>query len=507
MDTKEVSFDSKYVLLHRLRRELRKSGLNLNNLLHQALAFLHRETKIEAASVFLVEESSHTLKEYLRLEKSGDIASGEHQEPLWKGSVLHALIAGEKNVYVAPSEPEDPFYSVFVRLGVDAGSKTEFPTQGILQARIARDAKFDLLLAWCEEVGEWLELSMLEQKLKNQSQQIESFSELSWLFVTSLRLEDRLRLILEGMERLFHFDRIRLYLVDPMEKNLKGEVEINLSGEIKSLTEESYSLEEGESVSLIELLNQRLRLDPWSRILEHSLDKHDKVLYIALKIQHKEIGVLVVDNLLSQEPISRDVRNLLQSFAGQIALAVDNARLFGEVEKLSLYDALSHLPNRRFFDMKFSDELYRASRSNSSFAVCLLDLDFFKEINDTYGHQMGDRAIKAVAQTIQTVVRQSDFAARWGGDEISILLANTTEEEAKVVVERILNAVREIILMYPASPPKELKITASIGVAVYPQDGATLETITASADRALYQVKFRGRNGFIFHSQVLPEKS
>ncbi|MBI4064374.1 MAG: sensor domain-containing diguanylate cyclase [Elusimicrobia bacterium] len=508
---KIIEADARYAYLHRLRRELRASGLNRNKLLTTALKFFHREIGAFSGSVFLMGEHRESLHEILRIQPTGEIEPGQNEEPLWEGGLAHAVLYTEPGYYILPDPEDTGRQTLLLRLRAESSfgalisrepGESARRAQGIVELTLDTEVDWELLNGCMEELGEWLELSLLDERLNRQSGQIESFGELSWLFVTSLRIEDRLRLIMEGIQRLFGFDRVRLYLSDALGLSLIGEIEVDLGGKVHSLAHEKYPRAPDESRSLVEILWASLRQDPWARILEHSLANHEKVLYLPLKIQTKEIGVLVVDNLISQETIPRESRNLLQSLTGQIALAVDNARLFSEVEKLSLYDSLSHLPNRRYFEQRFREELYRASRRGGNFALCLLDLDFFKEINDVFGHQMGDAAIRGVGQAVNSVIRQSDFAARWGGDEVAILLGDTQREDALLVAGRILEAIRAIKLVYPADPPKPIHLTASLGIAFYPGDGADLETLTAAADRALYHVKFRGRDGLALASEI-----
>lgn len=512
---------SKYEWAYRLRRELRSAGLDLNKIFKISLEFLAREMPVTSASIFLADSNRDVWKEFVRLERDGSIAEGYRQEPMREGSAFQALLSGARDVLVTSYDDGEPLRHVFVRLDLPgesvanaagpwifSGSKNHAHhfAKSIGEFVVSSNADMDLLLLWCQEMGQWISLGLMDQKLDRQTEQIKAFGDLSWLFVTSLRLEDRLKLIIGGIQKLFGFDRLRLYLVDPEGNVLNGELETNIRREIVRLNHERYPLNTGEPRGLVEVLWSSLRLNSWSRILEYSLAHHDKMLYLPLKIQSKEIGVLVVDNLISQEPIPDEVRNLLQSFAGQLSMAVDNARLFSEVEKLSLYDALSHLPNRRYFDQRLQEELYRASRSNMPFSVCLIDLDFFKEINDTYGHQMGDQAIATLGSAVKNMLRQSDFAARWGGDEMAILLGNTGQQDALIVVERILNAIRSLRLVYPSDPPKTIPLTASMGISVYPQDGKDIPALIGAADRALYEVKFRGRDSFLFSSQI-PEPS
>ncbi|MBI4370640.1 MAG: sensor domain-containing diguanylate cyclase [Elusimicrobia bacterium] len=522
-ETAELPDSAKLSGTESLRARLRECRLDTAMLLKTTLQFLQTELKAVEAGIFLLDERRETLKELWRVRGHGAIEPGGRDDLLWEGGIMLDLLRGaaEWESVESPQSQEARIFLVRIP-DVRSGNRTAPDSsqqnvrfqgapllRGIGVIEILADARTDIrqLTDAAAELSEWLGFSRLEEQIERQSRQIESFSKLSWLFVTSLRLEDRLRMILEGLQRLFSFDRIRLYLIDKTGTRLVGELEANLRRVIRRIDAENYPVTSEDRRDLVEVLLQSLRQNPWSRLLENPLDEHEKVMYLPLKVQNKEFGVLVVDNLISQVSISEQARQLLESVAGQIALAVDNARLFSEVEQLSLYDALSKLPNRRYFEQRFQEELYRAYRHRQPFAACLMDLDFFKEINDTFGHQMGDQAIHGIGQAILSVIRQSDFAARWGGDEIALILGDTTAQDVAQAAQRIMQAVRGVRLFYPANPPKEIGVTASMGIALYPQDGADMESLMASADRALYEMKYRGRNGFCLSSQAPPDKA
>ncbi|MFC1522631.1 GGDEF domain-containing protein [Elusimicrobiota bacterium] len=475
-------------LLARLCFDLRRSNLQIDEILKKALHFLKTELDVRSASVFLFSESKKMLVERVHISHDGTCIAGSRQQIVLKRSILNNLISGKKSsidlndgriLFALKSDPDSCI-------------------SGVLEVLPSVLANREMIKAWCEEVGGWLKLVSMSDKVDFQAREVETFRELSWLFVSSLRLEDRLRLILKGIQKLFKLDRVQLYLLDSDETELKGEIEVSFNHGARQIKHKKFPIPPGYSKGLADIIRDNLRLDPWSRIVEYSIRNQENLLHVPLKIQSKEIGVLAIDNILSQEPISEFTKHVIESLVGQISLAVDNARLFEEVEKLSLYDTLSRLPNRRYFEQKLEGEIYRSSRTNTPFALCIMDLDFFKEINDTYGHQMGDKAISSVGKAIQGAIRQSDFAARWGGDEITILLANASHEEVLVVCERIMQAIRSIKLIFPADPPKEISLTASMGVAVYAKNGLTAQAMIESADKALYDVKCHGRNSFKF---------
>jgi len=214
-----------------------------------------------------------------------------------------------------------------------------------------------------------------------------------------------------------------------------------------------------------------------------------------------------VDNLISQETVAGEDIGLLRSFAGQIALAVDNARLFEEVQALSLYDSLTGLPVRRYFNQRFQEELYRVERSTEPLSIAMIDVDFFKSINDSYGHQIGDQALKKIGVVINKRLRKIDFPARFGGDEILILLPQSKAEDAAKIMERLLGDIRDIRIPVSFARAGEVRLTASIGIAAYPEDARSADDLIARADEALYWVKSKGRDGIATFQDSVRERS
>lgn len=198
---------------------------------------------------------------------------------------------------------------------------------------------------------------------------------------------------------------------------------------------------------------------------------------------------------------------MLKSFGGQIALAVDNSRLFDKVEELSLYDELTKLPMRRYFNQRYQEEFYRAERFKQPLAVVWADIDYFKEVNDTYGHQIGDKVLKEAGRVILSNLRKIDFPCRYGGDEIVILLPQASGEEARRLAQRLSSELSELRIPVPFSKTRELRVTLSIGVSTFPQDAATMDGLLEKADDALYWVKSHGRGKIALYCEVAEEKA
>jgi len=164
--------------------------------------------------------------------------------------------------------------------------------------------------------------------------------------------------------------------------------------------------------------------------------------------------------------------------------------------RLSTSDPLTGLFNRGFFDDYLTKEVERADRYSTVFTVAMIDVDHFKQFNDSYGHAAGDRALKAVARVILHAVRRSDLVARYGGEELVVIFRETEADQAIDRVEEIRRAVAAEAFSVPR-PPGSAKITVSAGVASWPADGLTGDEVLALADRRLFEAKGAGRNRVI----------
>jgi two-component system, cell cycle response regulator len=190
----------------------------------------------------------------------------------------------------------------------------------------------------------------------------------------------------------------------------------------------------------------------------------------------------------------------LRTFAGQTAVALDNVRVHEEAQRLSLTDPLTGLSNYRYLKESLRREVERASRFGRTLAVVALDLDRFKDINDTYGHAAGDAVLAEFARRLRSEIREVDFAFRQGGEEFVVLLPETDVLGGAVVAQRLGIAVRGApVLVVPAARDEEaipVPVTVSIGVAVYPDHGADGPAVLEAADDALYAAKAAGRDTY-----------
>jgi diguanylate cyclase (GGDEF)-like protein len=169
---------------------------------------------------------------------------------------------------------------------------------------------------------------------------------------------------------------------------------------------------------------------------------------------------------------------------------------YKKIEKMAYYDSLTGLPNRRMFQEQLDKEIRRHKEINAEFALLFLDLDGFKQINDTIGHEAGDRLLQESALRLISSIRETDLLSRLAGDEFVVLLPEVSHSETTRVTERLLNVLQPIFMI----DENIVKVTASIGIAIYQNGGETPETMIKYADLAMYQAKKKGKNNFQFYT-------
>jgi diguanylate cyclase (GGDEF)-like protein len=186
---------------------------------------------------------------------------------------------------------------------------------------------------------------------------------------------------------------------------------------------------------------------------------------------------------------------LLGLLADQATLAIMNARLHQSMATQAMSDILTGLPNRRALDARLENEVQRAARYGHQFAVLMIDLDGFKAINDTYGHSVGDKILHQYAQFLTHSRRSSDFLARYGGDELMMILPETNIESAWLVTEDIKNKMTEFEISLPDGSKRKLSVTG--GIAMYPTHAQTASDLLRASDEALYRAKRQVRGCFL----------
>lgn len=217
---------------------------------------------------------------------------------------------------------------------------------------------------------------------------------------------------------------------------------------------------------------------------------------IPLKTQNKVIGILNLADKKNGRPFNNVDVKILNSLTSYASLAIERFSFQKQSEKLkkiSITDPLTNLLNRHFFQERLIEEIERAKRHHLPLSLIILDIDNFKTINDTYGHPAGDEALVLIAQIISNTIRSIDVAARYGGEEFTIILPQTSKENAFDIAKRICDNINNTELMIDEynSP---IKSSVSLGLATFPNDASTIEELIKNTDIALYTAKATGKN-------------
>ncbi len=252
----------------------------------------------------------------------------------------------------------------------------------------------------------------------------------------------------------------------------------------KSFSEEktfqAFKAKLGENVRFVDCF----LIDPLAQETIH--DKEPKgYLLLNLTSQRRDLGVLALSG------VAKDQQEKVAILANQLALALRRVRLYQDIERLAITDSLTDVHTRRYVLDRFEEEHRRAQIHKTHMAFLMVDVDFFKNFNDQYGHLTGDQILCEIATIIKAHIREIDIIGRFGGEEFCVVLPDTDFAAAGFVAERIRQAVEEAtIKAYDTTT----QATVSIGIAVYPQDGKKVHELIDKADWALYRAKKDGRN-------------
>ena len=221
--------------------------------------------------------------------------------------------------------------------------------------------------------------------------------------------------------------------------------------------------------------------DPW---LAEVLPEAGNLLLVPMSVDGRVTGVLVGEHSVGRgSRVERRIVDMVERFASHTALALENALLLERVRETSVTDGLTGIANRRHFDTSLQRQIGRAARTREPASLLLLDIDHFKQLNDTQGHQAGDDVLRRLAQVLRDHARVNDIPARYGGEEFALILAGCGADDAVGIAERLRQTVSDT-----------LGVTVTVGVATFPVHAVGEDDLVRAADLALYEGKHSGRN-------------
>lgn len=204
-------------------------------------------------------------------------------------------------------------------------------------------------------------------------------------------------------------------------------------------------------------------------------------------------GLLVLERDAHREPFALADYQIIGVLVDHLVILLENVRLYRETAQMAELDGLTHLLNHRRWYERLHEELSRSLRYRHPMSLLMIDVDYFKRYNDTYGHQQGDELLRMLAQVLRQNTRQTDVVGRYGGEEFAVILPETNKDSAVHTAQRLCESVAKIPFPgFPGGPP--VRCTISIGVATYPEDALNAAELITAADAALYRAKRFGKN-------------
>jgi diguanylate cyclase (GGDEF)-like protein/putative nucleotidyltransferase with HDIG domain len=310
---------------------------------------------------------------------------------------------------------------------------------------------------------------------------------------TSLGIADTMAVIASKLTRLVPFSTCALFLHTETTETLRCRFATGVDAELLHGTAVDY----GDGLSgwvarhRRPLVNARAITDFEAAGLQPTTTLQS-ALVCPLMFHDRFIGTLCVYHV---EPgfYQDDHRRLLERVCEQAAAVIHNSSVFEQTQEDSLTDPLTGLPNTRFMFLHIARELARADRLGAEVALVVMDLDDFKEINDTFGHHIGDRALREVARVLRTAIRPYDICVRYAGDEFIVVVSGCSREEAEGKRRELQAAVDGAQL--DVQPAVRIPMMMSAGAAVFPHDGDSYEALLAAADSRMYRDKSERRRG------------
>jgi diguanylate cyclase (GGDEF)-like protein len=322
------------------------------------------------------------------------------------------------------------------------------------------------------------------------------FQELGKALTSSLQLDQVLRTIMEKIDEFLRPDNWSLLLLDEAKQELYFELAVGKASQaLKDVRIKvgqgiaGWVAQHGEAV-VVPDTSKDTRF--FGKVDEKTKMETQSIVAVPVKFRDTCLGVIELINCFGPEGFNSRDLNLLEALADFAAIALENARHVKRIHELTITDDCTTLYNARHMGFILETEIYRSQRYNYEFSLVFIDLDHFKEVNDTHGHLIGSKLLAEIGSALKTHCRLIDFAFRYGGDEFVILLPQTSKENSLNVARRLHKMIRGTPWLEQAG--LKVRITPSVGVASYPVDSKTKEGLLHLADEAMYLVKNTNRD-------------
>jgi len=462
------------------------STFDLDEVLNQVLAIVRDYFHLQSGSIMLLDEASQRLVVHAHF---GTSDAENITVPFGKG--ITGIAAKARRPIYSPDVTTDPRYIPHIpttrsELAVPLMVRDE--VVGVLDCQSDQPAFFDnetvdLLTLFATQASIGLQNAKLYSMLQRRAAQLEAINAIAKRSTVELDLKELLDRLCTQLPQSFRVEHVAIFLRDEEGDLIMRAQQGTLSGgrKVGDRLPQGYACTAGGG-----------RRTPYSG--DPSLcpaacfPAGREEVCLPLVSFGENIGLLVCATTQSDAFLANDIQ-ALESVADILATATQNARYVDRVRQLAYRDGLTGVFNRRYFDSRLVDEVTRAARYGGGVSVLMVDLDHFKQVNDEFGHMVGDDVLRTVSGIFVRQLRKVDVVCRYGGEEFAVVLPATQGASAAAVAEKLRRAIFNA--EFPGVPHP---VTISIGVAEFPVHGITRDDIVRAADAALYNAKEAGRN-------------
>ena len=320
--------------------------------------------------------------------------------------------------------------------------------------------------------------------------------EISASFMTTKNLRTVFKHTLDGIQKVLNAEIVVLEVITeqgsiPTTKMVRGHEGLELNDNIYMKV-----IVQGSSMLINNLSSYHTEYKKYKSLADQGISSF---LIAPLKLTKEPIGLLGIFTKKPFDFTGEELR-LLTTFTTHASLIIENARLLEATRRLSITDELTQLYNFRHFQNRFKNEFQRAKRYAHNLSLLMCDIDYFKNYNDTNGHEAGNEILKKVAEIMTDTARDVDLIARYGGEEFVLVLIETNKENANLFAERLRQKIEKKNFPNQEKQPNG-NLTITIGVAGFPEDAATAGELIERADEALYRGKEQGRNKVVIYEK------
>jgi len=466
------------------------STFDLDEVLQRILAIARDYFHLRNVAILLLDEKTSEL--YPRCQIGWDKGHENVRMPL--GSGVTGVAAKEKRPVYVRDVAQDPRYVVSAR---ETRSELAIPLMvrdqvvGVLDCQSEKLDYFeretiDLLTLFSTQASMALQNARLYSLERSRALQLEAINAIAKQTTAVLDLKELLSKVCSLIQHAFRVSQVSVLLKEEDDLVLRARY-----GSLNPLVPEGGRLPAngglwGRSLASSKtLIENNVRTTP-DYIALYS-DTRSR-LCIPLVSFGQTLGALVLDGAETDAFQFNDVQSL-ESVADICANAIQNAHYVERVKQLAYLDGLTGIFNRRYFELRITEEIERARRFGAGMAVIMVDIDQFKHLNDEYGHLLGDEVLRQVCSAFHQHLRKIDVVCRYGGEEFAILLSQTNPQHAMSVAEKLRRTIEA--WQFPGVPQP---VTISAGAATYPEHGTTRDALVKAADAGLYAAKQAGRN-------------